>query len=265
MPWGDGPAVTDPEEAARPERAGEPTSPRPDAPARRLPATTLAWTLTGINVVIWLAMELAGGSTSSRTLVDFGAKVNSLIARGEYWRLLTSVFLHIGLLHLLFNMFALLSIGRLAESIYGHARFLAIYLVSGVSGALFSYLFSRSPSAGASGAIFGVAGALAVFYAANRPARPIAGQGQLGGILMLLAFNGIYGFLQPGVDNWGHAGGLISGVALAAWLTPRVTPLLGPEGQVLGFRWEPLSRVSWAIVPLILAILGVAAVVIPGR
>jgi rhomboid protease GluP len=206
-----------------------------------------------------------GGSTSGRVLIAFGAKVNSLIAHGEYWRLFTPMFLHVGLVHLLFNTFALLSFGRMAEGIYGHARFLAIYLVSGVSGALFSYLMSPNPSAGASGAIFGVAGALAVFFAVNRRASPITGQGQLSGILLLLVVNGVWGVLQPVIDNWGHLGGLVAGVILGLALTPRLTLLWSPEGELVGFRRQESPPVRWLIVPLLLLLIAAAVRFIQGR
>jgi rhomboid protease GluP len=228
------------------------------------PATLVAWIIAGLNVAIWLAMELAGGSASGRTLVAFGAKVNPLIADGQYWRLLTSVFLHIGFAHLLFNSVALLSFGRVAEMVYGHTRFLAIYLVSGITGSVLSYLLSRSLSAGASGAIFGVAGALAVFFALNR-GTPIAGQGQLGGIVFVLIVNGVLGITQAGVDNWGHAGGLLGGLSLATWLAPRLTSLTGAGGEIAGIRWERSSAASWVVVPAVLAILAAAVAMIPPK
>ena len=232
---------------------------------RAAPRTLAVWIITAINAAVFLAMELVGESTSTRTLVAFGAKVNSLIAQGEYWRLLTPVFLHIGLMHLIFNSVALLSFGRLAEAIYGHTRFVAIYLVAGIAGALFSYLFTRGVSAGASGAIFGIAGALAIFFAVNRNKGPIAGQGHLGSIIALLAINAVFGVINPMIDNWGHAGGLVGGTALAAYLTPRFAPVRTPEGFQAGWRLEGSSPISWAVVPAVLAILFVAAVYIPSR
>lgn len=216
-------------------------------------------------MVVWLATELSGGSTSTRTLIAFGAKVNPLIADGEYWRLLSAVFLHIGPMHLIFNSVALLSFGRLAEAIYGHWRFLAIYLVSGIAGTTFSYLLSRGVSAGASGAIFGVAGALAVFFAANRNKGPLAVQGQLGSIVALLVINGVFGVINPMIDNWAHAGGLIAGAALAAWLTPRFEPVTAPEGLQMGWLLRASTVAAWAIVPVVLLILIVAVLRIPGR
>src|SRR5688500_18996815 len=102
---------------------------QPPGPRRRIPASACAWGITLINVLIFIGMELTGGSQSGRNLVRWGANAAALIAQGEYWRLLTSGFIHIGLPHLLFNSFALLTFGRLAEMIYGHSRFLAMYLV----------------------------------------------------------------------------------------------------------------------------------------
>lgn len=245
----------------RPFPPVEPALPQP----RTTPRTLVVWVITAINVAVWLTMELAGGSTNPRTLVAFGAKVNLLIADGQYWRLLTAVFIHIGLMHLIFNSVALLSFGRLAEMIYGHWRFLAVYLVSGIAGATFSYLLTRGISAGASGAIFGVAGALAVFFLVNRGAGPAAGQGQLGAIVALLAINGVFGVVNPMIDNWAHAGGLLAGAALTAWITPRFEPVTGPEGMRIGWQLQRSSAASWAIVPVVLIILAVAVLRIPPR
>lgn len=232
---------------------------------RAVPRTLVVWVITAINVAVFLAMEASGGSTSTRTLILFGAKVNPLIAHGEYWRLLAAVFIHIGLMHLVFNSIALLTFGRLAEAIYGHWRFFAIYIVSGITGAAFSYFFSRGVSAGASGAIFGIAGALAIFFAVNRNKGPIAGQGQLGSIVALLAINAVFGITNPMIDNWAHGGGLIAGAALAAWLTPRFEPVTAPEGVQVGWRLKASSLASWTIVPVMMAILAVAVMRIPGR
>lgn len=247
----------------------DPAAPSPPEQARAqprtVPRTLVVWAITAINVAVFLAMEASGGSTSTRTLILFGAKVNPLVAHGEYWRLLTAVFIHIGLMHLVFNLIALLTFGRLAEAIYGHWRFLAVYIVSGITGAAFSYFFSRDVSAGASGAIFGIAGALAIFFAVNRNKGPIAGQGQLGTIVALLAINAVFGITNPMIDNWAHGGGLIAGAALAAWLTPRFEPITAPEGVQTGWRLQVSSLATWTIVPVVMAILVVAVMRIPGK
>ena len=255
--------MTDPSDT--PDTPPQSVATAPLTGRRAVPRTLVVWVIVAVNVALWLAMEASGGSMNTRVLVAFGAKVNTLIAAGEYWRLLTSAFLHIGATHLIFNSIALLSFGRLAEAMYGHARFLVIYLVAGIAGATFSYLLSRGVSAGASGAIFGLAGALAVFFAVNRGKGPLAGQGQLGSIVALLAINGVFGVLTPMIDNWAHAGGLIAGAALAAWLTPRVAPVLSPEGVRTGWRLQASSFASWAVAPAVLAILAVAVLRIPGR
>jgi len=207
-------------------------------------------------------MEVSGGSTNQRTLIAFGAKFNPLIDQGEYWRLLAPVFLHIGVQHLVFNGFAILTFGRLAEIVYGHGRFLAVYLVSGITGATFSYLLSRGVSAGASGAIFGVAGALGVFFARNRHVPGVAGQ--LPGILMLLAINGVYGMLDRRVDNWGHLGGLVGGVALAMWLAPSIVPVRDEEEQVAALQRKESGAASWLVVPATLGVVALAVMVAGG-
>jgi rhomboid protease GluP len=217
--------------------------------------------ITAINVAVYIGMELTGGSTAARNLVRWGANYAPLVAQGEYWRLLTCTFLHIGLPHLLFNSFALLTFGRLAEAIYGHSRFLAIYLVSGITGSLLSLFFTRGLSAGASGAIFGIATALAVFYYLNRSAFRVLGENPLTGIVVVLAINAVLGITQPFIDNWGHAGGILGGAALAMWLAPRVVLERDFEGDVVGMRWQQSPPTSWLIVPLVLMIVAAALIV----
>ena len=109
-------------------------------------------------------MEMFGSSRNPYLLILFGAKYNPLILEGEWWRLITPMFLHIGLIHLVMNSFALYYLGTAVERIYGRYRFLFIYLFAGFAGTLASFLFSPdSISAGASGGIFGLFGALLFF------------------------------------------------------------------------------------------------------
>lgn len=249
---------------SEPPASGQRPSNIPFLRRRRIPATAVVWTLVAINVLVWLATEAAGGSTSTRTLIAFGAKVNPLIANGEYWRLLTACFLHVGLTHLLFNSIGLLSFGRLTEMVFGHARFVAIYAVAGITGSVLSYLLSPSTGAGASGALFGVAGALAVFFWQNRGAQSIAGKGQFWGIVLILAINGVNGLIDLRIDNWAHLGGLIGGVALAMYLSPQLSTITGVDGELAGYRWDGSGRGGWLVVPLVLAIVGAAVLMIPG-
>ncbi|HZT05776.1 MAG TPA: rhomboid family intramembrane serine protease [Chloroflexota bacterium] len=219
-------------------------------------ATFISWVIVLTNVAVWLAMEAAGGSTNARVLLRFGVKVNALVAEGQYWRLFTAMFLHIGLTHLVFNMIGVLSYGRITEMIFGHARFAAIYVVGGLAGSMFSYLFGRYPSAGASGAIVGVAGALAMFYALHRRAFPVA-QGQLVGLVVVLFGIIGYGLVQPGIDNWGHLGGLVGGLVMGAALAPRLVVVTGPEGAPTRIERRPSPAQTWLAVPAALAIIAI--------
>lgn len=164
-----------------------------------------------INIVIFLLMELAGGSNNTKVLILFGAKVNALIDLGEYWRLLTSVFIHIGFTHLLFNVYGLIALGKYAEMIFGHVRFLLVYLTCGICGSFLSYLMSPSLSAGASGAIFGLLGAIVAYGWKNQY---LWRSGLIKSLLIVLGINLFLGILLPGIDNFGHLGGLIAGFTI---------------------------------------------------
>ncbi len=171
----------------------------------------VTYLLLGLNIAAYLIMTGTGllfGLNQTKQLIIFGAKVNELIAYGQYWRLLTAMFLHIGIMHLFFNSYALFAYGPTVEKLYGKLKFALVYLVSGLTGSLFSYVFSPYPAAGASGAIFGLMGSLLYF----RRRRKDIYQRVFGPRLMIIiAINLFYGFVQPGIDNWGHIGGLVGG------------------------------------------------------
>lgn len=178
----------------------------------------ITYTLLIINVVVWLIMTITGaifGLNQSQQLLIFGAKVNQLIAVGQYWRLFTAMFLHIGISHLFFNSYALYIYGPVVEQLFGKKKFLAVYIISGLMGSLFSYMFSPNPAAGASGAIFGLMGSLLYFRRSHRYIYDRAIGPQL---LVIVGINLLYGFIQPGIDNWGHIGGLIGGFLTGAAL-----------------------------------------------
>jgi len=133
---------------------------------RPLHAPFFTYLLLGLNILIWAAMGLAGGSTNNEVLVRFGANYGPLIMAGEYWRLFTSMFLHIGVQHLAFNMVGLVAFGFEMERIYGRYRYILIYLLAGLFGNVASFAI-KGPfmySAGASGAIFGVIGMNLAFF-----------------------------------------------------------------------------------------------------
>ena len=190
---------------------------------KKLAAATLL--LITISVLIFLLMALSGGEWlrfSGAQVLHWGGNYGPLTMEGQWWRLLSTMFVHIGLFHLAINMWALYELGGLAEQIYGPWSMLLIYLLTGVAGSIAS--LARNPtivSAGASGAIFGLAGVLIITLALRRLA---VRSGELTiALASLLAFAGYnlsYGFVKGGIDNGAHLGGLVSGllmgVALAA-------------------------------------------------
>ena len=171
-----------------------------------------------LNILVFLLMALAGGSTNEPTLMAFGVKSNAEIARGEWWRFITPIFIHIGMLHLIFNSYALWIVGPQVEKLYGAARFVILYVLTGVAGVCGSYFYHpQSISAGASGAIFGLFGVLLVFGVRYRKSIPPFFKRAVGtGVLPVIVLNLIIGFTIPAIDNSAHIGGLLAGAALAA-------------------------------------------------
>ncbi|MFN8565952.1 MAG: rhomboid family intramembrane serine protease [Kouleothrix sp.] len=182
------------------------------------------WVLLALNIVIFAIPTVlqiiglrVGGLPINDLLLDLGQKDNAGIAGGEYYRFLTSMFLHGGLLHIGFNAWALYTIGPESEQIYGTPRFLALYFIAGFAGGVASYLRSPIPAVGASGAIFGLIGGLAAFYYSSRKLLGEISRQQLGSLVTVIMINLLIGFSTPRIDNNAHIGGLIGG-ALVGWL-----------------------------------------------
>lgn len=180
------------------------------------------FTVTNIIMVINMAVfiltaYLSGNFLDSDTdvLIFLGAKHNALIRAGQYYRLITAMFLHGGIVHIALNMYALKSVGHLIENMYGKLNFTLIYLFSGIVSSLFSYYFSPAISVGASGAIFGLMGAALVL---GIKIRNRIGKEFLSSILQVIAVNLIIGFGISNVDNFGHLGGLVGGLVLTSLL-----------------------------------------------
>ena len=164
-----------------------------------------------INIAMYLLMTVAGGSTNLNILIEFGAKDNALIAAGQFWRLFTPMFLHIGFQHIVLNMVTLYFLGMQIEYLFGPWRFLVIYLVSGICGNIASFAFTPAISAGASTALFGLFGAYLMLGESfrNDPyIRTIAKQ-----FLVLVVLN-LLSDLTGSIDLWGHLGGLMGGFLL---------------------------------------------------
>jgi rhomboid protease GluP len=217
------------EAAQRGELGEDAKQPVMTAPwVRRESSVTLAHVLVGANVMVFVAMVLASGPSldfPGQVMVHFGANFGPYTLSGDWWRLLTYMFLHGGLMHIAFNMWCLWDLGALCESLYGRWTFACIYLITGIAGGLASVAWNPGVlSVGASGAIFGLAGALlASFYLGEFSVPRIAIQGTLRSLLFFVGFNVLFGTMISGIDNACHFGGLISGLILGA-LIARVAP-----------------------------------------
>lgn len=174
----------------------------------------ITYTLIFINILVFLAMYIFGkGSEDSLTLLKFGANCRPyVLIFNQYYRLITSAFLHIGVLHLLFNMYALFIIGTQIENFFGKIKYLIIYFGSAIFASLLSICFNDGISAGASGAIFGLLGAMLYF---GYHYRLFLGNVLKSQIIPIIMLNLFLGFITPGIDNAGHIGGLIGGILLA--------------------------------------------------
>lgn len=175
----------------------------------------LTYFLIVANVIMFFLLEANGGSTNIENLIRFGAKFNPNIINGEWWRIISSMFLHIGIFHLFMNMFALYYLGTVVERIYGSWRFIIIYFFAGIGGGITSFAFSFNVSAGASGAIFGLFGALLFFGLIHKK---IFFQTMGRGIITIIVINIVFGILVPQIDMGAHLGGLIAGFLTSAFV-----------------------------------------------
>jgi rhomboid protease GluP len=230
--------------------------------ARRADSPWATGMLLAANAVVWLAASAAGDTRDPQVLVDFGAMFGPLIVGGEYWRLFTAMFLHAGLAHLVMNGLGLLIVGRLVEKSYGHIRFLVVYLLAGLFGSVASFgLNSVAVGAGASGAIFGILGALVAFFVVHRDIFGKEGRQSLVGVLMVIGLVLASGIQTEEVDNWAHLGGLLAGFFIGLAISPHYKPVAVAAGayHVLVNTRSLASR--WWVVPVsaVLLVLGTFA------
>jgi rhomboid protease GluP len=229
------------------------SQPAPPAPAaapatrpnlgRRLGAFPATFGLIGFTTAIFGLQFLSTTIYGQDWLLEMGAKYGPLMAAGEWWRFLTPVFLHAGLFHIFVNMYSLYALGPAVERFFEARRMLALYLLSGIGGVVLSLVFSPQPSVGASGAIFGLLGALAAFFYLHRAAFGRFGMVQLRQLIFVAMLNLMLG-LSPGIDNWGHVGGLITGALLTLLLGPHYAQDLNVVGQPRLTDHRPWSQ-TW--------------------
>lgn len=192
----------------------------------RLPLSkpVITYVMLGIIIVTFIADYALTQLVGERIVFFYGAQWNELVAQGWYWQLFTSIFLHSGLTHLLFNAYALFILGRDVESFYSAKWFLVIYLLSGLAGSIAWYVLGDPvPSVGASGAIFGLIGAEAAFYVRNRQLLGQFGRQRLGNLAVLIVINLVFGFTIPNINNIAHLGGLFGGFLLGYFLAPSLS------------------------------------------
>lgn len=222
--------------------------------AYALIASTLIIYMGQIANTYWFGFDL---------MLEIGAKSREGIQAGEVWRFITPIFLHLSIPHVFINMYSLYAIGPAVERFFGTPRFVSTYLLSGISGVVLSLALSPNPSAGASGAIFGLLGALSAFLYRHRALFGRFGRLQLRQLVLVALLNLGLG-LTSGIDNWGHLGGLIAGVVLAWWLGPRfdVVWIYSDQGQLVDrLTWEQ-SRTGFMIAAGSISLLAIAAIMI---
>jgi rhomboid protease GluP len=205
---------------------------------------TLTYTLIALNVTVYLLSAFLSQDLidmQMQTLVNLGALYGPLtVLESEWWRLFTAMFLHGGMTHLLMNMFSLYIVGRAAQMYFDTKSYLGIYLFSGLIGGLVSlYVHPVSVGVGASGAIFGVFGALAGFFLAHKDKIASHSKSFMKDFAIIIGINLVIGFSIPAVDVSAHIGGLITG-------------LVGGYVLSLNQRWLFAYSVAMAIVIILM-------------
>jgi len=230
--------------------------------------TFAIWCLTAYQVALAAGAHtirdvLANAFSNSQNadvLIAYGAKYNQAILEGQYWRFVTPVFLHVNILHLSLNMLNLIVLGIFVERIFGHVRFLLIYLITGVISIIASFYFApQEISVGASGAIFGLVGAYSLFIVIHRKAFRREGIPALSWLVLIIGINLGIGLIIPNVDNYAHVGGFLGGCVLGWFFAPFYIPRI-EEGKTVLIDAHSLTR-RWPLALLIIAATGLFAII----
>ena len=231
-------------------------------PLRTLNRTTpyVTYALIGIIVAVWAIDTFLGN-----LLIELGAMSGiGIIQYGQLWRMFTAIFLHAGIAHLGFNGFALYSLGREAELLFGRGRYLAVFLLSGLVGNVLSLAVRgvAELSVGASGGVFGIIGMNLAYFIFHRDRLGEFGKKKRGSMIQLIGLNLILGFSIPRINNLAHIGGMVAGIVLGYVLAPRLkldrATMTVTDIATLRHRW-------WLLVVTIaaLAIATAAIILIP--
>jgi len=248
----------------------QPAVPPPGPISLRLPSTSpsVTYVILGLTILVYLLQ------TASKLLFGYdlplmlGAKEGDLIRQGQLWRLITPILLHGSLLHIGFNMYALFSFGTGLERRFGHFRFLVLYLLAGFAGNVLSFLFSSGISVGSSTSIFGLIAAEGIFLYQNRKLFGEEAKRAIGNVVTVAVINLALGFSSGGViDNWGHIGGLLGGLAFTwfsgpIWEVEGIYPLL----RLADRRTNRDLTLGTAVVLILfgaLAMLGMTSLIVP--
>ena len=227
----------------------------------------VSYTMIGLCVFVFLLQNLSSNFLGNDYLVAFGAKINQYILAGEFWRFITPLFLHASIIHIAFNMYALFILGPGLERFYGHGRFLALYMLGGFAGNVLSFLFLPSAeSIGASTAIFALVAAQGIFIFKNRFLYGSRARSLMINTAGIVIINFAFGLApQTNVDNFGHLGGLLGGLAFAWFASPvfkveGLTPNLYLEDQTTSSQ----AVISGLVVALIFCMLAAIRFILPG-
>lgn len=217
-------------------------------------------TILGITILVFLAQLVSEYTAGIDWPLYYGAKNNLLISMGEWWRLVTPMLLHGGIIHIGFNMYALNVIGPELERYFGHWRFLVLYLLGGFAGNVVSMLLTPGLSVGSSTAIFGLIGAQGAFIYLNRQLMGPRAKKALMGVVQIAGINFLIG-LTPGIDNWGHLGGMLGGLIFSLLGGPVFRPEgLYPVIRLVDTRETQQTVAAAGGVLLIFAALAAAAI-----
>jgi rhomboid protease GluP len=258
-----------------------PPPPRPPESQPSEPQLTLriplvppraTYVLLAINLIVF-AVGLVLPDLGDRMFALGASRGYEVLVQGQYYRLVTAMFLHGGLAHIFFNMYALYVIGRGIEPVFGSTRFTIVYLLGGLAGSVLSVVmgnpsaFEGVPSVGASGAVFALFGAEMVYLYRHRKLMGERAGRQLRSLLMLLGLNLFIGLAswtsgsRIRIDNWAHIGGLIGGLILTWQLGPVFKAELDPHqpARLVAQDTNPLSKNYWLVSLYGIALIGILA------